>query len=361
MSVISIKNLSKKYPAHQALKDLSFEIADKELTVITGLKECGKTTLIRTICGLDAVERGEIYVDGVLINKLEPKDRNMAVIMPSVPLNPNASVYDNMAVGMKLRKYPKEEIESKINKAAALLGLSEYLRRLVKNLTPGQKQRVLLARAISREPKIVIIDDILKGVEQGLKKELRTEILKLNKRLNINFIYATSDPVDALTMADKIIFLEDGVLTQCDTPVNIYDKPNTLPIATFFGSPKINLFQGNLTEENGKITFVSDGFNMDVTDFANEGMKKYIGKSKTLTLAVRAEDFKRDDGGEFSVTVDESDKWGERFMSTVYLTNGESQNYFSVFSDLAVGETATLTADKSRILFYDTETEMLLS
>ncbi len=361
MSVISIKNLSKKYPSHQALKDLSFEIADKELTVITGLKECGKTTLIRAICGLDSVEKGEIYVDGVLINKLEPKDRDMAVIMPSVPLNPNASVYDNMATGMKLRKYPKEEIDSRVSKAAGLLGLTDYLRRLVKNLTPGQKQRVLLARAISREPKIIIIDDILNGVEQGLRRELRTEIVKLNKRLNINFIYTTSDPVEALTMADKIAFLEDGVLTQFDTPAQIYDKPNTLPIATFFGAPKINLFQGKLTEEDSKTIFNGDGFSLDVTALLNDALKKYVDKNKTVTLAVRAEDFKVDENGEISVTVDECDKWGERFMATVYPGAGENSNYFSVFAELKQGETLNLTVDKNRILLYDTETEMLLS
>lgn len=363
MSVITIKNLSRKFPNRQVLKDLSFEIHDGEFTVITGLKESGKTTFIRTLCGLDAVESGEIYVDGVLINKLEPKDRNMALITDTVPLNQNASVFDNMAMGMKLRKYPKEEIESKVNKACEILGLTEYVRRLVKNLTPGLKYRVLLARAIAREPNIIVVDDILKGVEAGLKKELRAEMLKLNRRLGINFVYATSDSIDALTLADKIAFLEGGVLTQYGTTEELYDHPSTLPIATFFGQPKINLFVGNFTEEGNVYYFEAEGWKIKLNNLSDEQkVKKYLAKNKPVTLAVRAEDFIMDENGEFSAVVSDCDEYaGGKQISILYSDLTDNGVYFNVSLKLEPEEKVRLSVPTNRLLIYDTETEDLIN
>ncbi len=363
MSVITVKNLSKKFPNRQVLKDLSFEIADKEFTVITGLKESGKTTFIRTLCGLDTVESGEIFIDGVLINKLEPKDRNMALIADTVPLNVNASVFDNMAMGMKLRKYPKEEIESKVNKACEILGLTEYIRRLVKNLTPGLKYRVLLARAIAREPNIIVVDDILKGLEAGLKKELRAEMLKLNRRLGINFVYATSDPVDAITLADKIAFLEEGVLTQYGTTKELYDNPATLPIATFFGSPKINLFVGSLTEENGVYYFNGEGWKIKLYGgFDPQKVKKYVEKTKPVTLAVRAEDFQLDENGEFFATVSDCDEYADgRQISILYSDLTDGGEYFNAMLKLEADKKVRLSVPAQRLLIYDTETEALIN
>lgn len=362
MSVITVKNLSKKFPNRQVLKDVSFEIQNREFTVISGLKESGKTTFIRTLCGLDTVESGEIYVDGVLINKLEPKDRNMALINESVPLNVNASVYDNMATGMKLRKYPKEEIDSKINKACEILGLQEYVRRLVKNLTPGLKYRVLLARAIAREPNIIVVDDILKGLEAGLKKELRVEMLKLNRRLGINFVYATSDPVDALTLGDKIAFFEDGKLTQYGTYSDLYDRPQTLPVATFFGSPKINLFVGNLTYNDGVCAFVADGLEIKLDKKAEyDKLKKYFEKNKPVTLAVRPEDLKVSEDGEFIATVSDCDGYSkDKFVSVLYLDGDKNENLFNALIKTEAETKIRLSADASKLLIYDTETEALI-
>lgn len=359
MSTVSIRNLSKKYSSRQALKDVSFEIADNELTVVTGLKECGKTTLVRAICGLDTIEKGEVYIDGVLANKLEPKDRNIALVTTAIPLNANASVFDNMAVGLKLRKYPKEEIESKVLKAAEILGLTDYVRRLTKNLTPGQKYRLLLARAICREPKIVIIDNLLSGVEAGLRKELRTEIVKLNRRLNINFIYTTDSPIEALTMADNVAFLEEGALTQCGKPSVLYSEPKTLPIATFFGSPKINLFNGNLEKEGDKFFAKFQGYRV-LTNLTldGEGEKRYIEKQKEVTFAVRAEDFVVTDDGEITATVDDCDAWGEsKYLSVLYSDKIESPVYFNAFLNAEQGATLKLSVLKERLLCFDTETE----
>lgn len=359
MATVSIRNLSKKYSSRQALKDVSFEIADNELTVITGLKESGKTTLIRAICGLDTIEKGEVFIDGLLANKLEPKDRNIALVTTAIPLNPNASVFDNMAIGLKLRKYPKEEIESKVLKAAEILGLTDYVRRLTKNLTPGQKYRLLLARAICREPKIVIIDNLLNGVEAGLRKELRTEIVKLNRRLNINFIYTTDSPIEALTMADNVAFLEDGVLTQCGKPSVLYSDPKTLPIATFFGSPKINLFNGNLEKEDDKYFAKFQGFKV-LTDLTLEGLDegKYIEKQKEVTFAVRAEDFVVSDDGEMSVKVDDCDMWAEgKYLAVLYSDQVENSAYFNAFLNVEKDAELKLSVKKDRLLCFDTETE----
>lgn len=362
MSKIIVKNLSKKYSSRQVLKDVSFEIEDGELTVITGLKESGKTTLIRAICGLDAVEQGEIFVDGVLINKLQPKDRNMALITSKMPLNPNASLFENASEGLRLRKFPKEEIESRVNKAFKILGLSDYARRLTKNLTPGQRCRLLLARAVCREPKIVIIDDILRGVEAGLRRELRNEIVKLNKRLNINFIYVTENSTEALVMADKIAFMENGVLTQYGTPSNLYDTPNTLPVATFFGSPKINLFKGFVFENDGKYFANTEGFTVELKkELSSDFLKKYVAKKKEVTFAVRAEDFSIDENGELQVTVDSCDEWTEgKFISVLYSMKIDNPQSFNGFIKLEEGSTVNLTIDEGRLLIYDTETETLI-
>lgn len=363
MAIIKIENLSKKYPTRYALKDVSFEIANGEFTVITGMKECGKTTLLRAICGLDSIEKGEAYVDGILINKLEPKDRDMAVISTSIPLDLNNSVYDNLAKGLKLRKYPKEEIESRVNKAANLLGLEDYLRRLTKNLTPGQKLRAMLARAISREPKIILVDDILKGCDPGLKRELITEIIKLNKRLKTNFIYATSNPYEALTMADKIVFLEEGIVTQIGTPTELYSRPNTLPIATFFGQPKINLFQGILVEgENKKYYFETNGWKILIEkELSSEVVNRYLDGKKTMTLAFRAEDLSIDENGEITAIIDQCDKISEeKFCAYLYSPLVEKANDFNAFISGELESEIKLALNKDKALFYDTQTEMLL-
>lgn len=361
MALITIKNFTRKYSTRYVVKDFSLEIANGEFTVLTGMKESGKTTILRAICGLDTVDQGEIYVDGNLVNKLEPKDRNMALINKDTPLDLNASVFENIGKGMKLRKFPKEEIEARTKKAIDLLGLTDYANRLTKNLTPGQKYRVLLARAISREPKIVIIDDILKDVEQGLRRELRNEIVKLNKRLKINFIYATDNAVEALSMADKIAFLEEGVLTQYDTPQNIYNTPKTLPIATFFGNPKINLLQSNFIEEDGKLYATAEGFKIFLNvALPKEVKEKYVDKKRKVTLAFRPEDITCDDNGELTVLVDQCDQYGENFVSIVCSQEAEEPTYLSVCKQLEVQSVVKLAIDKKHLLCYDTESEMLL-
>lgn len=362
MAKIIVKNLSKKYSSRQALKNVSFEIENGELTVITGLKESGKTTLIRAICGLDAVETGEVFSDGVLINKTEPKDRNMALVAAYMPLNPNASVTENVATGMKLRKFPKEEIESKTAKALEILGLSDYAKRVTKNLTPGQKYRLLFARAIAREPKVVIVDDLFNGVEAGLRKELRNEMVKLNKRLKINFIYVTDNPTDALVAADKIAFLEDGILTQYGTPSELYDKPETLAIATFFGSPKINLFQGVIVKEEGAYRLETEGWSIKTDKtFSEDFDKKYVAAKRTVTFAVRAEDFYEDENGDIKVTVDSSDEWsGGKYLSVLYSNTIEEPSYFNAFIKTEEEKTLKLAVKSDRLLIYDTETEVLV-
>lgn len=362
MSKITVKNLSQKFSSRQALKGVSLEIADKELTVVTGLKESGKTSFIRALCGLDAVCDGEIYLDGVLINKFEPRQRDMAVVTDAVPLNPNESVYDNMAAGMKLRKFPKEEIDSKVKKAADILGLTDYVRRLTKNLTPGQRQRVYLARAIAREPKIVIIDSNYDGLDKGLKKELQNEIVKLNRRLKINFIYVTDDPGAALTMADKIMFLEGGVLTQYGTPTELYNTPSTLPIARFFGSPKINLMQGALVEADGKVFIETEGLKMEYTaELSAEAKATYLGTGKKITAAFRAEDITAAEDGELNFAVDGCDKWTDNIsVAVLHSALIESPTYINALITAETGGEVKVNINKEHLLIYDTETENII-
>ena len=362
MSKILINNLCKKYSGKLAVKNLTAQIEHGELTAVVGASQSGKSALIRTICGLDTVDSGEIVMDGVVINKLEPKDRDIAIVLKSVAIYPQLTVYDNMAQGLKIRKASKEEIDKRVKEAAKILGLTQYLQRQAKNLTAGQKQRVVLGRAIAREPKLIILDEPLEGLEQGLRAELVTEIAKLNKRLNINFIYVTKNGAEALVIADKIMFLEDGELTQYAKPIEIYDTPNNLPIATYFGVPSINLLPAKLVSEDNVLYALTEGLKVKIDNQLSEGsLKEYANSGRNVTLAFRAEDLEASEQGELDVTVESCESITEDLsLCTVYSNASEKALKFSAFLKAEEGQKIKLSIKPGRALLYDTKTENLI-
>lgn len=240
--------------AAAAVKDFNLEIQDKEFLVLVGPSGCGKSTTLRMIAGLEDITKGELYINDNLVNDVEPKDRDIAMVFQNYALYPHMTVFDNMAFGLKLRKMPKGEIKKNVEEAAEILGITEYLKRKPKALSGGQRQRVALGRAIVRNPAVFLMDEPLSNLDAKLRVQMRTEILKLHQRLKTTFIYVTHDQTEAMTMGTRIVVMKDGIVQQVDSPTRLYDKPVNKFVAEFIGSPQMNMFEGRL-EKKGDDTY----------------------------------------------------------------------------------------------------------
>ncbi|MFW2489783.1 ABC transporter ATP-binding protein [Clostridium chromiireducens] len=254
MADLSLRHIYKIYEGDvTAVKDFNLEIEDKEFIVFVGPSGCGKSTTLRMIAGLEEISKGELYIGGKLVNDVEPKERDIAMVFQNYALYPHMTVYDNMAFALKLRKAPKDEIDKKVREAAKRLDIEHLLERKPKALSGGQRQRVALGRAIVREPKVFLMDEPLSNLDAKLRVQMRTEISKLYQSLGTTFIYVTHDQVEALTMGTRIVVMKDGLVQQVDSPLNIYNTPNNLFVASFIGSPQMNLVNGTVVEKDGKI------------------------------------------------------------------------------------------------------------
>lgn len=227
-----------------AVKDFNLTIKDKEFMVFVGPSGCGKSTTLRMVAGLEEISRGAIAIAGRVVNNVPPKDRDIAMVFQNYALYPHMTVYDNMAFGLKLRKYKRSDIESRVREAADILGITDYLHRKPKALSGGQRQRVAVGRAIVRKPKVFLFDEPLSNLDAKMRVQMRSEIIKLHVRLEATMIYVTHDQVEAMTMGDRIVVMKDGVVLQVATPLDIYEKPANLFVASFIGTPPMNLFHG---------------------------------------------------------------------------------------------------------------------
>jgi len=250
--------VSKVFGDFTAIKDLNIEINDKEFLVLVGPSGCGKTTALRCLAGLEEVTSGEVIIADKVVNDVAPKDRDIAMVFQSYALYPHMTVYDNMAFGLKLRKLPKEEINSRVENAARILGIEQLLKRRPRELSGGQRQRVALGRAIVREPKVFLFDEPLSNLDAKLRVQTRAEISKLHQRLQTTFIYVTHDQTEAMTMASRIAVMNKGILQQLDTPQTLYDFPANMFVAGFIGSPSMNFFPAKLVKEGSNL-FVDTG------------------------------------------------------------------------------------------------------
>jgi multiple sugar transport system ATP-binding protein len=261
MAHVSLRNLVKCYPEKSgpgvtAVKDISLEIQDREFMVLVGPSGCGKSTTLRMIAGLEDISSGTIAIDGTVVNDLPPKDRDIAMVFQNYALYPHMSVYENMAFGLKLRKFPKAEIDTRVREAAAMLGLTDYLDRRPKALSGGQRQRVAVGRAIVRKPKVFLFDEPLSNLDAKMRVTTRTEISRLHARLDATMIYVTHDQVEAMTMGDRICVMKDGEIQQVAPPLELYNRPANLFVAGFIGSPPMNFFHGTLQPRDAGLTFV---------------------------------------------------------------------------------------------------------
>ena len=290
MADLSLRNIYKIYPGDVcAVENFNLEIADKEFIVFVGPSGCGKSTTLRMIAGLEEISKGELYIGGKLVNDMEPKERDIAMVFQNYALYPHMTVYDNMAFALKLRKVDKAEIDRKVKEAAKILDIQHLLDRKPKALSGGQRQRVALGRAIVREPKVFLMDEPLSNLDAKLRVQMRTEISKLYQRLQTTFIYVTHDQVEALTMGTRIVVMKDGVVQQVDTPLNIYNTPNNLFVASFIGSPQMNLIKGIIKEADGKVYCSFDDNNIVLPDKKAKVLKDKGYINKEVVFGIRPE------------------------------------------------------------------------
>ena len=290
MAKVILKNLKKVYPNAEkkkkgkkgeevkksnlqitaegvvAVQEFNLEIADKEFIVLVGPSGCGKSTTLRMVAGLEEISDGELYIGDKLMNDVEPKDRDIAMVFQNYALYPHMTVYENMAFSLKLKKTPKDEIDRKVREAAEILDITQYLDRKPKALSGGQRQRVAIGRAIVRNPQVMLMDEPLSNLDAKLRNEMRAEIIKLRQRINTTFIYVTHDQTEAMTLGDRIVIMKDGFIQQIGTPQEVFDHPANLFVAGFIGTPQMNLFDAQLVKNGEKYAVVMDGVTVELSD-----------------------------------------------------------------------------------------------
>ena len=333
MAKVTVKNVYKIYPGEKgrdvtAVSNVSLEIQDREFVVLVGPSGCGKSTTLRMIAGLEEISKGDIYIGDRRVNDVPPRDRDIAMVFQNYALYPHMTVYDNLAFGLKLRKYPKAEIKKRVIDAASILGIEELLDRKPKALSGGQRQRVAVGRAIVRQPKVFLFDEPLSNLDAKMRVQMRTEIAKLHRRLQATIIYVTHDQIEAMTMADRIVVMNNGVVQQIDTPLALYDQPANLFVAGFLGSPPMNFLNGTLREERDVLIFreLEDGTIEARLSLAERPAARMF-VDKPILLGIRPEDielarFAKKDGStsSFPAIVDIVEPMGPE--TNLYLQTG---------------------------------------
>jgi len=304
MAKVQLRNISKSYEnGSYAVKDINFDVDDKEFVVLVGPSGCGKSTILRMIAGLEEITGGELFIDDKKVNDISPKDRNIAMVFQNYALYPHMTVYENMAFGLKLRKFSKEETKQRVSEAAKILELEPYLERKPKALSGGQRQRVAVGRAIVRKPKVFLFDEPLSNLDAKMRVQMRTEISRLHKQLEATMIYVTHDQTEAMTMGNKIVVIKDGIINQIASPLDLYNLPSNKFVAGFIGSPAMNFLKGKIAGDNG-IKFISEkgSFSLDLSNIQNEKIKAYLDKN--IYLGIRPEDI-YDDNNKQQITSHE--------------------------------------------------------
>jgi multiple sugar transport system ATP-binding protein len=344
-----------------AVNDFHLEIKDKEFIVFVGPSGCGKSTTLRMIAGLEKISKGDFFIDGKRVNDVPPKDRNIAMVFQNYALYPHMTVYDNMAFGLKLRKIPKNEIELRVQEAAKILGLEEFLKRKPKSLSGGQRQRVALGRAIVRDAKVFLMDEPLSNLDAKLRVQMRSELVKLHQRLQTTTIYVTHDQTEAMTMASRLVVMKDGIIQQVGAPKDVYENPENVFVGGFIGSPAMNFFYGNLEDDK----FTIENFSLKIPDGKMKALQDRGYIEKKVILGIRPEDiheksklFQASDGNTLAVKVDVYELTGAEAM--IYSTL-EGQSFVARVnsrSDLSSGQCIDLALDMNKAHFFDVETEL---
>ena len=270
-----------------AVQQFSLDIADKEFIVLVGPSGCGKSTTLRMVAGLEEISEGELYIDGKLMNDVEPKDRDIAMVFQSYALYPHMTVYENMAFPLTLRKVPRNEIDRRVKEAAEILDITQYLDRKPKALSGGQRQRVAIGRAIVREPKVLLMDEPLSNLDAKLRNQMRAEIIKLRQKINTTFMYVTHDQTEAMTLGDRIVIMKDGFIQQIGTPQEVFDHPANIFVAGFIGMPQMNFFDARLEVNDGKYAVSVGGCRVELSADKQANLTARKVPAQSITLGVR--------------------------------------------------------------------------
>jgi len=363
MSRVILKNVSKIYSENiVAVNDVSFEVADKEFVVLVGPSGCGKSTTLRMVAGLEEITQGEIYIGDRLINHISAKNRDIAMVFQNYALYPHMTVYDNLAFGLKLRKYPRKEIDRRVQEASEILGIQKLLARRPKALSGGQRQRVAVGRAIVRKPKVFLFDEPLSNLDAKLRVQMRYEIQKLHTNLQATMLYVTHDQVEAMTMGDRIVVMKDGNVHQLSTPLDLYEKPTNKYVASFIGSPPMNFIEGLIKKKREDLYFKTDSIEVKILAAMQNKMKEYVDQA--VVLGIRPEDiydklFAQYASDEFVVKarVDVVEPMGADVYLTLYSGKSSFVARVSAHDTVSVNQDLDLVLDMKKVHFFDTKTE----
>lgn len=367
MATVKLENICKSYDnGFQAAKNVNIDIEDKEFIVLVGPSGCGKSTTLRMIAGLEDITSGTLKIDDRVVNDVEPKDRDIAMVFQNYALYPHMTVYDNMSFSLKLRKMDKQEIDKKVKEAAKILQLENLLDRKPKALSGGQRQRVALGRSIVRSPKVFLMDEPLSNLDAKLRTEMRAQISKLHKDLGATFIYVTHDQTEAMTMGDRIVVMKDGVVQQINKPKVLYDNPVNKFVASFIGSPQMNFMDAEILKEGDDMVASLSG--KDVKFVIPKGKaafleeKGYVGK--TIIVGIRPEDIHKEkvfldlsENNQFKADVVIRELMGAEIYAYINFQGSELIAKFDGRSDIMPGQTLDLALDMNRMHFFDKETE----
>jgi multiple sugar transport system ATP-binding protein len=361
MASLSLQHICKKYPnGFEAVKDFNLEIEDKEFIIFVGPSGCGKSTTLRMVAGLEEISSGTLKIGDKVMNDVEPKDRDIAMVFQNYALYPHMTVYDNMAFGLKLRKVPKDEIDKAVREAARILDLDKLLDRKPKALSGGQRQRVAMGRAIVRNPKVFLMDEPLSNLDAKLRVQMRIEISKIHQRLGATIIYVTHDQTEAMTLGTRIVVMKDGIVQQVDTPQNLYQKPGNLFVAGFMGSPQMNFLDAKIVEKGGQIVAQIGEYEVVVPEEKAKALKKggYVGK--TVVLGIRPEDVKDTADGEMSSTVKVYELLGAEVFLYFDINGTQVTARVDPRTPAKAGDPIKVTFEMDKSHFFDKETELVI-
>ena len=360
MAQVTLENVSKKFDEVVAVREVNLTVHDREFVVLVGPSGCGKSTTLRMIAGLEEITAGTIKIGDRVVNDVPPKDRDIAMVFQNYALYPHMTVYDNMAFGLKLRKFPKPEIQRRVQEAAEILGIQELLARKPRALSGGQRQRVAVGRAIVRKPQVFLFDEPLSNLDAKLRVAMRAELKKLHHNLQATIVYVTHDQVEAMTMGDRIVIMKDGLIQQVGAPLEVYAMPQNQFVAGFIGSPAMNFVQCTVTARNGDLYFTTPGLSLPVPQAKAKAMAAY--KDKPVTMGIRPEDMHEVTPQDppnrvFDAKVEVVEPIGHEIYLDVTVGTFEVIARVSPDTPVKVGQTIKLAATVDKLHAFDPQTE----
>jgi len=360
MARVLLTNLNKKYDETHDVKDVNLEIRDPEFVVMVGPSGCGKTTTLRMIAGLEDITSGEIRIDEKVVNDLPPMDRDIAMVFQNYALYPHMSVYDNMAFGLKMRKFEKSEIEKRVRRSAEILGIQALLERRPRQLSGGQRQRVALGRAIVRDPRVFLFDEPLSNLDAKLRVQMRVELKRLHHRLETTAIYVTHDQVEAMALGDRVVVMKDGLVQQVGEPLELYGKPANRFVASFIGSPAMNFAEVTVNSSSEALGAEAPGLRIKVPESKRESLRRHTGQR--VTLGIRPEALRPANGADpsdyaFDSTVEVVEPLGNEILLDVRAGSHLMVARVDPGVRVKVRDAVRLAVDPERLHFFDSKTE----